>query len=139
VAEAFESSYAVAVTKKGYNCPPDDQQTTTKSREDSNGGDSTFDVYLLDIGKDFPGTFGWTQPEQTPFGSNDYVKFSFIVMDNDYATAATAYDPIAQYDTSQSPEDFARVTAAHEFFHAVQYSYNQKYRRLVSGGLIRVV
>lgn len=116
VAEAFESSYAVKETK-GYKSPPDDQQTSDLSY-DRNGGDSKYDVYLLNIGQDFPGTFGWTQPEKTPStSSNDYVKYSFIVMDNDYSTT--------QYDTSQTPENFARVTAAHEFFHAIQYSYNQ--------------
>ncbi|MFH1288377.1 MAG: MXAN_6640 family putative metalloprotease [bacterium] len=115
VAEAFESSYAVKETK-GYKSPPDDQQASELSY-DRNGGNSKYDVYLLDIGQNFPGTFGWTQPEKTPLASNDYIKYSFIVMDNDYATT--------QYDTSQSPDNFARVTAAHEFFHAVQYAYNQ--------------
>lgn len=118
VADAFESSYAVKEAK-GYKSPPDDQQVqqTPDLSYDKNGGDSRYDVYLLDIGQNFPGTFGWTQPEKTPSASNDYIKYSFIVMDNDYSTT--------QYDTSQTPENFARITASHEFFHAVQYSYNQ--------------
>lgn len=118
VADAFESSYAVKEAK-GYKSPPDDQQVqqTPDLSYDKNGGDSRYDVYLLDIGQNFPGTFGWTQPEKTPSASNDYVKYSFIVMDNDYSTT--------QYDTSQTPENFVRITASHEFFHAVQYSYNQ--------------
>ncbi|MDD5772724.1 MAG: hypothetical protein PHX78_04565 [bacterium] len=126
IAGAFESSYAIGVTNKGFTPPPDDFNFTTQRSADNNGGDSRYDVYLKDIGTNFIGTFGWTQPEGIPNNqSKDYVRYSFIVMDNDYATAATPYNADPQYDTTQSPENFARITASHEFFHAIQYSYNQ--------------
>ncbi|MEW6086726.1 MAG: MXAN_6640 family putative metalloprotease [bacterium] len=125
VAEAFESSYAAGVTNKGFSPPPDDYANLSERSADDNGGDSKYDVYLIDLGENFPGTFGWTQPENRPAGGNDYIKYSFIVMDNDYATASGQFNSTAQFDTSQSPENFARITAAHEFFHAIQFSYNQ--------------
>ena len=69
----------------------------------------SFDVYLKDLGA---GLYGYCAPE---FRKKARTASGFCVLDNDYAAA--------QFP-SQTPEANLTVTAAHEFFHAVQYSYD---------------
>lgn len=77
------------------------------------GGNAKPDIYLADVGakalygycstdEDFPGT----GPQDAP---------AYCVLDNDYARS--------QFPTN-SARDNLRVTAAHEYFHAVQFGYD---------------
>lgn len=76
------------------------------------GGDKRPDVYLADIGGQ--GVFGYCTSDE-PHESGVYTQWAYCVLDNDYATA--------QFP-EHTPLENLRVTAAHEYFHAVQFAYD---------------
>jgi hypothetical protein len=90
------------VHRMGYRRPP---------RDGRHGGDSRFDVYLEDLGRQ--GLFGYCAPEYRVRGLR-HVASGYCVLDDDFARS--------QYGVS--PRVGLRVTAAHEFFHAVQFGYD---------------
>ena len=96
----MENVYEVEVNQLGYRAPRSDGAA---------GGDGKLDVYLKDLGS---GLYGYCAAE---FRKKGRTASGFCVLDNDYAAA--------QFP-SQTPEANLAVTAAHEFFHAVQYSYD---------------
>jgi hypothetical protein len=73
------------------------------------GGSPLFDVYLKDLGGDLYGFCAGEKRAKARTGSG------YCVLDNDFAAA--------QFPTG-TPEGNLRVTAAHEFFHAIQYAYD---------------
>jgi hypothetical protein len=75
------------------------------------GGDSRFDVYLADLGD--RGLFGYCTPERRAHGER-FVASSYCVLDDDFARRQFGARPV----------DSLRVTAAHEFFHAIQFGYD---------------
>ena len=83
-------------------------------RDGKHGGNNLFDVYLKDVGAD--GLYGYCAPEYLKPGRKREAS-GYCVLDNDF-------------DSSQfggvRPVDSLRVTAAHEFFHAVQFGYDYK-------------
>jgi len=95
-AQAFDTAYHVEVETLGFNPPP----------ADLNVDGPEFDVYIKQYGE-----YGATTPEQpvpeTP--QQDYT--AWIIMDNDFMHTPT------------KGLDGMRVTAAHEFFHLVQFGY----------------
>lgn len=76
------------------------------------GGDERFDVYLKDIGAQ--GLYGYCVPETRvdPSDDTDYRASGYCVLDDDFA----------EFPKPGLPS--LRVTAAHEFFHAVQFGYD---------------
>ena len=68
------------------------------------GGFDLFDVYVLDIG-----AYGYTS-----IANN----LAYMVIHNDFIGFSSNYDP------EGSQKGNMKVTAAHEFFHAIQYEYN---------------
>jgi len=103
----FEHVYSV-YKAAGYRMPEPDG---------NDGGDSRIDVYLEDLASNgFAGYYGYctSSPSSAPKGKHD--TSAYCVLDNDY-------DP-AQYGRAETPLKNLRVTAAHEFFHAVQYGYD---------------
>jgi len=97
---AFETSYEVIVEQLGYRSPPSD-----------GGVDGPeYDVYLRDLNVYGQTTFENAIP-QTP--NNDYT--SFIEVHKSFQGGFYTYGLEA-----------LRVTAAHEFFHAVQFAYNYR-------------
>ena len=83
--------------------------------DDTLGGDERFDVYLADIAS--RGAYGYCASDQpTPGGDRGREagddRWAYCVLDNDYAEFAG------------SPLENLRVTAAHEYFHAVQFAYD---------------
>ena len=90
------------VTKGGYRAPRPDGGL---------GGNDKLDIFLADIGDE--GLFGYCAPELASSGRS---ASGYCVLDNDYSSA--------QFGTSQKPADNLKVTAAHEFFHAVQFAYD---------------
>ncbi|HXF49129.1 MAG TPA: MXAN_6640 family putative metalloprotease [Verrucomicrobiae bacterium] len=78
-----------------------------------NGGNGLFDVYLDELGGSI---LGYTAPDSVggPFLGRRAT--AFIVLDNDYAGIPGYTDP-------DGPRRAIRVTAAHEFFHAIQFAY----------------
>ena len=75
------------------------------------GGNGKFDVYLKDL---YPkGYYGYCAAER-PTSYNRYLYSGFCVLDNDFAKSQYGAPPMAS----------ATVTAAHEFFHAIQFGYD---------------
>ncbi len=105
VGSVFEEVYAKEIDDMAYNSPPADGTL---------GGNSRYDVYLKDIGN--YDVYGWADPEGLT--ARTRTCYSFIVIDNDYS-------PV-QYVTRHTPTEDMQVTAAHEFFHAVQFGYDAK-------------
>ncbi len=100
-ASVFENVWATETGTLGYRTPPPDF---------GNGGDNRYDVYLVNLGA---GYFGFTAPESTILG---YRATSFIELENDFAESSL-------YRTH--PLDAVKVTAAHEFFHSIQFNYDE--------------
>ncbi|HEX9652984.1 MAG TPA: MXAN_6640 family putative metalloprotease [bacterium] len=99
VARAFDESYDLEVTMLGYRAAPGD-----------GGVDGLeYDIYMQALG---PQSYGFTQGEVAIPGTpqNDYT--SYIVIDNDF-----------ENDHFTTGVDGARVTVAHEYFHAIQFGY----------------
>lgn len=99
VAKIFDSVWTVEITTFNFVPPP----------PDSAGGGNEYDIYLQDLGA---GNFGGTQYETTfaVFPGKINPRFpSFIIIDNDFGTGFRTKGVAA-----------VKVTAAHEFFHAIQ-------------------
>ncbi len=77
------------------------------------GGDGKVDVYLSDTVQDGIGIFGYAVPEGDP---SLQVSPGYLVLENDFAELAGV--------SGTSAEGLRRVTAAHEFFHLVQFAYD---------------
>jgi hypothetical protein len=75
------------------------------------GGNARFDVYLKELGS--RGLYGYCAPERRT-ADFKWLASGYCVLDNDFAEA--------QYGAP--PEDSLHVTAAHEFFHAIQFAYD---------------
>ena len=88
------------VKKYGYRPPVSDG---------NRGGSGKFDVYLAQIGD--AGLYGYCAPERRKPGYQ-WLASGYCVLDNDFVEF-----PLA-------PMDSAKVTAAHEFFHAIQFGYD---------------
>lgn len=71
-----------------------------------------FDVYLADVGR--AGVYGYCNTDDPNVSRHGGVP-AYCVLDNDYRSG--------QYPV-HTPEQNLRVTAAHEYFHAVQFAYD---------------
>ncbi|MGI8644785.1 MAG: MXAN_6640 family putative metalloprotease [Nocardioides sp.] len=96
----LEAVMAFHTTTLGYRPPPGDGAL---------GGNVQFDVYLSQLGDG--GLYGFCAPENKVPGQR-FVYSGYCVLDNDFG------------EFSQGPLPSLRVTAAHEFFHAVQFGYD---------------
>jgi len=102
----LDSSWLVEVTQLGFTSPPSDSFYLFLPGSKDNGGDGKYDVYLDNIAN--TGTAGYTAPETTQtLGSRRWT--SYLVLRNDYSIYGGSF------------LDLLRVTAAHEFFHAIQF------------------
>ncbi len=107
-AEILDSVKAFEIDSLGYQAPPSDGDS---------GGDSRYDIYLLKLDE----YYGWCAPESySPYPKAT----SYIVLRSDYSQFA------GWYSDSLDP---VRVTSAHEFFHAIQFGYDETERVLPSG------
>lgn len=75
-------------------------------------GANVFDVYLADLGT--RGLYGYCTTDTRVSGH--VTAQAYCVLDNDYATS--------QYGPVPGPLANLQVTAAHEYFHAVQFAYD---------------
>lgn len=96
------------ITGYGYRQPLTDERAS----RDSGAG---FDVYLSDIGGN--GYYGYCATDDSrTFGNYaGYDRAAYCVLDNDYSPTEFP---------ANSPAQNLKVTAAHEFFHAVQFAYD---------------
>lgn len=96
-AEYFDHTHSIIVDNLGYKPPA----------PDSGGAGNEFDIYLISLSR----TYGITYLEETvPGNGNAYS--CYIEVDNDFS----GFEGI-------SPLQALMVTAAHEYFHAVQVNY----------------
>ncbi|MBJ6723486.1 MXAN_6640 family putative metalloprotease [Geomesophilobacter sediminis] len=95
VAGVFEYVYSVEIGKMGYQAPPG----------------SSYDVYLEDLAPQK--VYGFTTNDFTGVTSVSYP--SYIEIDKSFTNSI--FLPFA-------PITSLRITAAHEFHHAIQYGYN---------------
>jgi hypothetical protein len=99
----MEHVYRAEVTSMGYRAPLSDGAL---------GGDGKTDVYLADVGAD--DYYGYcTGDDAEESGSSQFA--AYCVLDNDYRSG--------QFP-QHTPMQNLQVTAAHEFFHAVQFAYD---------------
>ena len=105
ISGVMEEVWSAQVTQMGWRAPRSDANAS------ANGGNALFDVYLGEIGS--AGYYGYCSSDPNQFR---VVQHAYCVLDNDFA-----------------PEEFgnvingmraARVTAAHEFNHAIQLAYD---------------
>jgi hypothetical protein len=75
------------------------------------GGDARTDVYLAEVGDD--GLYGYCTDDDP---ATTFDQWAYCVLDNDYRPG--------QFGTRNTPLENVQVTAAHEYFHAVQYAYD---------------
>ena len=101
--ETLQDVWQYEVDTLGYRAPAPDG---------TRGGDARFDFYLGDnLGGD--GYYGYCNQEAKVPGQ-DFRRQSFCVLDNDFV------------EFGNQPVDSLRVTAAHEFLHAIQFNYDSE-------------
>jgi hypothetical protein len=99
VADVFEHVWNIEIESLGYQAPPTDF---------GSGGDDRYDIYLVNLGY---GYFGFTAQDSVI----GYKAASFIELESNFAESPTY---------NSRPLDAVKVTAAHEFFHAIQFGYD---------------
>ena len=103
VAATFDSVWRLEIDQLGYHPPFSDGGA---------GGGDEYDIYVVELGR--TNVYGYTYPDEE--GPTGQTSTSYIEIDNNYLGGV--------YETSRTKGLGAlRVTAAHEFFHAIQFSY----------------
>ncbi len=112
VSDVLEEVWTTEIDGLGYRPPKSD--ATSDDDGGDNGGNRLLDVYLVNLG---PNIFGYCtsdDPHAHPGSRYRYWDLSaYCVLDDDYAEFGYP-----------DPKDPLQVTAAHEFFHAVQFAYD---------------
>jgi hypothetical protein len=107
---AFETAWRVEVVQMGFRAPRPDGSSA------DHGPNDLLDVYLADLGAFGLGGYVATDDPHANDDTYQYRDYSaYVVVDDDFS--------IAQLGTSGGLGGL-RATAAHEFFHAVQYAYD---------------
>jgi hypothetical protein len=107
-----EHVWSVEVTSMGYQAPLDDSSST------NNGGNGKLDVYISNLGSQQLYGYCTTDDPDLVNPALNYQFFdgsAYCVVDNNYTE--TIFD-------NHTPLQNLKVTAAHEFFHAVQAAYD---------------
>ncbi|MGH3052375.1 MAG: MXAN_6640 family putative metalloprotease [Gaiellaceae bacterium] len=111
--QVLDNVWNTEVGTFGYRAPRSDVSSP------NNGGTDQLDVYLADIGGDGVPLFGYCTTDDPNAGASNppypfYAFSAYCVVDNDFVNFGTAH----------TPQEFLEVTAAHEFFHAIQFAYD---------------
>ncbi len=111
VAFYFDHAWRVEVDEIGFGAPPADG---------NNGGSAAYDIYLEDLGP--RGIYGLTVPESSAGSGGRFGRFTtFIIIDNNFSPLDKTGDGVLQRQSYFEKGIRAlRVTAAHEFHHAIQ-------------------
>ena len=91
----------------GYRAPRSDLNA------DNNGGNAKPDVYLANVGAG--GLYGYCASDKNIPAKKPQSTWGFCVLDNDYSKSEFS---------ANTPKQNLQVTAAHEYFHAVQFGYD---------------
>lgn len=109
--------WATEVTTMGYRAPKSDVTSVNNGSSSVDLTGTKFDVYLANLGDDF--LYGYCTTDDPHFDHGSHYKFfdasAYCVVDNDFAEQI--------FSNHTAPQNL-QVTAAHEFFHAVQFSYD---------------
>ncbi len=81
--------------------------------DEGQGGNTKPDIYLAEIGQD--GLYGYCTTDASDF-TDGYSVYAYCVLDDEYSPD--------EFGTANTPIENMQVTAAHEYFHAVQYAYD---------------
>ena len=116
MSDVFNYVVAVELTMNSFTEPPSDD---FYSANNDNGGSGAYDVYVRNAGA---GVYGYVQPEYYANNSGNNEHSSGVIEVN----AFTSYMVIRHnYNGFPNTElEAIKVTAAHEFFHAVQFGYD---------------
>ena len=107
----METVWDTEVTGYGLRAPKDDSTSVLPFA--AGNPDGRFDVYLANIGDD--SLYGYCSSDDPETQGNTRSDVSaYCVLDNDYSLAEYGAPPL----------NSLQVTAAHEFFHAVQFAYS---------------
>ena len=109
--DTFADVYFLEVGAYDYLAPLPDTSST------HDGGDGRTDIYMANIGADRPPLFGYcTTDDPNAFdpGYHFFDVSAYCVVDEDFAN----------FGKSHTRQQFREVTAAHEFFHAIQFHYD---------------
>ncbi|MFH2054508.1 MAG: MXAN_6640 family putative metalloprotease, partial [bacterium] len=104
VARIADSVWQKQIVAMGFHAPVDDGEFEW-------GGDSRYDIYLEHLD---PKYYGLTYPDGVAVGNGQQAT-SYLVLRNHY-------EVLPEY--SDRPLEALEVTAAHEFFHAIQFWYD---------------
>jgi hypothetical protein len=110
--DTFADVYQLEVGLYDYLEPLPDTSSTP-----DNGGDRRTDIYMANIGAGRPPLFGYCTTDDPNAFDPDYPFYdvsAYCVVDEDFK----------DFGNSQTPQEFREVTAAHEFFHAIQFHYD---------------
>lgn len=99
IADAFEKSYTVEIEQMNFQLPPSFE-----------GGTKPYDVYVIDLVNNYAITVTADVDSMTWEQKN---VSSYILFDNDFKGAGYQIQG----------DDAIKITAAHEFFHAIQLGY----------------
>jgi hypothetical protein len=91
----------------GYRAPKSDS---------GRGGSNAIDVYLGELGDRPRGLYGYCTSDDPSTSRTNWDRWAYCALDNDYSSDEFPLN---------SPIDNLRVTAAHEYFHAIQYAYDR--------------
>jgi hypothetical protein len=119
----MEYVYQKEVFEMKYESPIPDEEK---------GRDTAYDVYLLELGKS-RGAYGFTNSSQIKLNSkykNTY--YSFIVIDNDYSETDSSFTDFGEKTKTYLVDSIMgiKITAAHEFHHAIQFVYNLQFENM---------
>ncbi len=108
-ADVFAEVWTAIVDDAGYRPPLPDTDS------ENAGPDDRLDVYLADIGGIGAGYYGFCNSDDPQATESAHPQVSaYCVLDDDFSPDQFGGDPLTSL----------RVTAAHEFFHAVQFGYD---------------
>lgn len=110
VTQVMDTVWRNTVDRLGYRAPLPDEGRPVEDGDPDQGPDQTLDVYLADLGGQY---YGYCMSDDPDLAASRVS--AFCVLDNDY-------DP-RQFGGA-APIKSLRATAAHEFFHAVQFAYD---------------
>jgi len=113
--DVFENGvWTGEVTTRGYRAPKSDIESTNHGVSAADATGAKFDVYLAELGD--KGFYGYCTTDDPNVTTNNGYQFldasAYCVVDNDFV------------GFPRTPLEDLEVTAAHEFFHAVQFAYD---------------
>ena len=108
----LDSVWRLEVDVLGYKVPKSDEGV---------GGGTEYDVYVQELGRTGTVYYGLTVPEQGGLPTTT----SYMRIDNNFTDPTYGSFLTCNGARGTRELDALRVTAAHEFFHALQFSYYQ--------------